>query len=285
MRYGSAAAFRHAIDDTIRSRIAEGADPMRLRHQIVFERVLARLVRSRPGGWVLKGGVALEARFRDRARATRDLDLAVGEAIAKADALSDLVVESLAVDPDGDWFRLGIARMRALTTDEAGRPGWRLTIRADLDGREFAAVHVDVVARTDEIASTELMVLPNSLAFAGLPDIEVEVVDTGQHFAEKLHAYTAQRGSRENTRVKDLTDLVLIIETGLEPSRRLREIVDHVFRTRGTGAAPVEIPTPPPSWAASYAAQAVEIELEARTIAAAHRTVREFWFASGREIL
>lgn len=258
---------------------------MRLRHQIVFERLLARLVRSYPDGWVLKGGVALEARYRDRARATRDLDLAVSEAIGAAGALSDLVVESLVADPDGDWFRLGLARMRALTADEAGRPGWRLTIRADLDGREFATVHADVVARTDEIASTERVVLPNSLAFAGLPDVELDVVDARQHFAEKLHAYCAQRGSRENTRVKDLTDLVLLIEMGLEPGLELREIVEHVFRARGAGAAPDEVPAPPRSWSATYAAQAAEIELEARTLAEAHRAVREFWLTSGEEIV
>ncbi|MCC6223135.1 MAG: nucleotidyl transferase AbiEii/AbiGii toxin family protein [Thermoleophilia bacterium] len=257
---------------------------MRLRRQIVFERVLARLVRSHPGVWLLKGGVALEARYRDRARATRDLDLAVSEAISGAGALSDLVVELLAADPDGDWFRLGLARTRDLTPDEAGRAGWRLTIRADLDGREFATVHVDIVARTDEVASTERMVMPNSLAFAGLPDVELDVVDARQHFAEKLHAYSTPRGSRENTRVRDLTDLVLIIEMGLESGFRLREIVNHVFRVRGAGSPPVVIPVPPRSWGATYAAQAAEIELEARTLAEAHRVVQEFWLARGEKI-
>src|SRR2546426_445941 len=125
MRYASAGAFRQAIEERIRSQTAEGADPMRLRRQIVFERVLARLVRNQPGAWVLKGGVALEARFRDRARTTKDLDLAVADSIAEADAMRNRLVEAFAVDPDADWFRLRLERTAGLAADEAGRAGWR----------------------------------------------------------------------------------------------------------------------------------------------------------------
>lgn len=285
MRYASAAAFRQAIEERIRSQTAEGADPMRLRRQIVFERVLARLVRNQPGVWVLKGGVALEARFRERARTTKDLDLAVADSITTVDALRDRVVDALAIDPDGDWFRLRLDRATGLAADQAGRPGWRLTVRADLDGREFATVRVDVVVRTEEIASTERIRLPNSLEFAGLPPVEVEAVDRDQHFAEKLHALTREYGDRTSTRVKDLTDLVLLIETGIEPSPNLRATAEHVFETRGTHPVPTEIPAPPASWGASYSAQAAEIDLRATTLVGAHQVVRDFWFATAEEIL
>ena len=61
-----------------------------------------RLERSAPGQWVLKGGMALEVRFGDRARATKDLDLAfrereAGRKIEKyAEYLHGQVRESLA---------------------------------------------------------------------------------------------------------------------------------------------------------------------------------------------
>lgn len=280
MRYVTAAAFRQAIEDRIRSRAAGAADPTRLRREIVFERVLARLVRSRPEGWVLKGGVALEARFGDRARATRDLDVAIDENIVDVEALRELVIEALLADPDRDWFRLALTETRQLRVVEAGRPGWRLTIRADLDGRRFETVRVDVVGRTAEILSTERIVLPNSLAFAGLPDVEVEVIDRAQHFAEKLHAFTREYDGRASTRVKDLTDLVLLIEAGIEPNRRLRQTVEHVFEARRTHAIPTEIPAPPVSWGASYTAQAAEIDLRATTLGDAHRAVQAFWVAT-----
>lgn len=285
MRYATPAAFRQAIDDSIRARAQNGADPMRLRRQVVFERLLARLARVQPGVWVLKGAVALEARFRDRARTTKDLDLAVAAPIEGAEAVRELLAQAFAEDPYGDWFRFSLGGVQPITPDEAGRPGWRASVRADLDGRQFATITVDIVARTEEIAETETIVLPNSLSFAGLPAVELEAVSRAQHFAEKLHAYTLERGERENTRVKDLTDLVLLIENGLEPAPALRQKVDHVFAARGTHPVPEDIAAPPVAWGASYAAQAVAIELEARTLDEAHARVREFWSASEEEIL
>lgn len=276
MRYASAAAFRHAIDDKLRLRAAEGDDPMRIRRQIVFERVLARLTHHSPGRWVLKGGVALEARFRDRARATKDLDLAVAGPL-DGDALHTVLVEALATDPDGDFFVVILTTATELAADQAGRPGWRLTVRAELSAKEFATVHIDVVARADEIAQTERIVIPNSLSFADLPAVEIDSVDPAQHFAEKLHAYTLERGGRENTRVKDLVDLVLLVETGLEPRTSLRRTVDHVFATRGTHPVPGEIPAPPSAWSASYAGTATMLKLEATTLSEAARKLSAYW--------
>jgi hypothetical protein len=59
--------------------------------------------------------------------------------------------------------------------------------------------------------------MPTLLDFAGLDDLLVEAVDRRQHFAEKLHALTRDYGDRPNTRVKDLPDLLTLIERGLEP--------------------------------------------------------------------
>ena len=49
---------------------------VRLRKLVVFERLLSRLLVVAPERWVLKGGVALDFRFGERARATVGLDLA-----------------------------------------------------------------------------------------------------------------------------------------------------------------------------------------------------------------
>lgn len=77
MRYETPAALRHAIDDRLRAEIRVATDPMRLRRRIVFERMLRRLEATSQGRWVLKGGMALEARYRERSRTTKDLDLAL----------------------------------------------------------------------------------------------------------------------------------------------------------------------------------------------------------------
>lgn len=282
MTYDTARALRQAIEDRIRS--AQGLDVQRARRRIVFERVLARLVASAPDLWVLKGGFALEARMPDRARATRDIDLAVADELAATEALRDAVPEALAHDGAGDRFDFALATVRPLPALEAGRSGWRLSIQADLDGRRFETIAADVVARTTEAGRTERRRIPSALAFAGIPDVEIDVVDLDHHFAEKLAAYTADRGDRENTRVKDLTDLVLLVETGLESTRRLREVVDVVFAERNE-TAPVAVPMPPASWTASYSAQALAVRLEATTLPDAHRVVQQFWSATVEDVL
>ncbi len=84
-------------------------------------------------------------------------------------------------------------------------------------GRIFTTVRIDVVVRGEEIVLTERLPLPNVLGFAGTPPRDIEAVDRRQHFAEKIHAFTRDYGDRPNTRVKDLVDLVLLIESGLPP--------------------------------------------------------------------
>lgn len=55
------------------------------------------------------------------------------------------------------------------------------------------------------------------LSFAGFEDFEIETADVPQQFAEKIHAFTRPRQDRDNTRVKDLAEVVLFITQGLDP--------------------------------------------------------------------
>jgi hypothetical protein len=253
----------------------------RLRRRAVFERLLVRLDHANPGQWVLKGGMALEVRLGDRARTTRDLDLALRMA-ADDDAATvrDHVIEALADDPERDGFEFRVGPARAIDLDEAGRPGWRFAIDARLDGRTFANVRLDVVARTEEISATDRITLHSMLAFAGFPDHQIEAVDPAQHFAEKLHAFTRPHGDRPNSRVKDLPDLLLLVDQGLNPSVELLTAVGHVFAVRSTHEMPVELPDPPADWADRYATLADELGLRAGTVDEAMATLRPFWAAT-----
>jgi hypothetical protein len=282
MRYATPAALRHAIDDRLRTSAGVVTEPMRLRRRIAFERLLRRVEAASPGHYVLKGGMALEARYPDRARTTKDLDLAQRGGPEAGDALQRRLVEELIADPDGDWFVFEVGEPAALAIDDAGRRGWRLTIRASLDGRLFATVHADIVGRRDEAPVTERIVLPNTLAFAGVPDVEVAAIDLAHHFAEKLHAFTRDYGGRSNTRVKDLTDLVLLIEVGLAPSTRVRAAVERVFGARATHALPTGLPSPPASWEATFATQAAEVGVAARDLQTAVAVVDDFWSSALR---
>jgi Nucleotidyl transferase AbiEii toxin, Type IV TA system len=75
--YTTAGAFRRALEERLKkvSR-TEQIDLNRLRRQLSFDRLLARLFREESSPWVLKGGYALELRFK-AARSTVDIDLTV----------------------------------------------------------------------------------------------------------------------------------------------------------------------------------------------------------------
>src|SRR6266540_1845851 len=78
-QYATAGALRTALETRLLERSRRDAvDLHRLRRQVAFDRLLARMFDANPerDGWVLKGGYALEMRFH-RARATKDLDLTV----------------------------------------------------------------------------------------------------------------------------------------------------------------------------------------------------------------
>ena len=73
--YATAGAFRRALEERLKSTSqTEQIDINRLRRQVSFDRLLARLFREDPAPWVLKGGYALELRFKS-ARSTIDIDL------------------------------------------------------------------------------------------------------------------------------------------------------------------------------------------------------------------
>lgn len=87
--------------------MSEQMDLNRLRRQVAFDRLLARLFREEPSPWVLKGGYALELRFKD-ARSTVDIDLTVQrvQALSGRDP-KQTVRDMLQTDaelPLGDWF-------------------------------------------------------------------------------------------------------------------------------------------------------------------------------------
>jgi hypothetical protein len=282
MPYATPGALRAALE----ARLTTGGEATtvpgleRLRRRAVFERLLVRLDSAMPGQWVLKGGMALEVRLGGRARSTRDLDLAVRQVDEDAGTVRDQLIEALADDPEGDGFEFRVGPAKSIDPDEAGRAGWRFAVDARLDGRTFANVRLDVVARTEEISTTDRITLRSMLAFAGFPDHQIEAVDPAQHFAEKLHAFTRPHGDRANSRVKDLPDLLLLMDQGLAPTAELADTVGHVFAVRSTHDLPERLPEPPADWADRYATLAEELGLEEDSLQAAMAHLRSFWAAT-----
>ena len=280
-RYRDATALRQALEARLMHEADDtSTDLARRRRLVVFDRVAARLSADLTAGWVLKGGAVLEFRLRSRARTTKDLDLATrpdGDPELDGPAVRELLIDALAVDEDGDGFLFQVSPPVSLKADIAGRGGWRFSVESRLAGKIFATVRIDVVARGEEISLTEQLPLPNLLDFAGTPPRSIEAVDRRQHFAEKAHAFTRDYGDRPNTRVKDLVDLVLLIESGLPADPALADAVQHVFAVRATHPVPDVLPDPPPTWADIYPGLAEGLTQTPPRLDAALHLVRGFW--------
>ena len=77
-QFKDAAAFRASLEQRLKTTAeTRGVNLNYLRLKLVIERLLARLFSSPTAPWLLKGGYAMELRYRPRARTTRDIDLSV----------------------------------------------------------------------------------------------------------------------------------------------------------------------------------------------------------------
>lgn len=231
-------------------------------------------------GWILKGGYALELRFR-QARATKDLDLTVRTARSPGEtarlsvtALRNRLVTTASVRlPDFFVFEVGEAM---LTLDQAPDGGARFPVDARLDGRSFVKFRVDLGAGDEVLEPFDQIVGEDWLGFAGIRPIAVPALSAEQHWAEKIHAYTRPREGRINTRVKDLIDLILLIECETLAADRVLASVEVTFGRRRTHRIPSELPAPPAEWQRPFAEMAKECRLR-HTPVSAHAEVSRFW--------
>ena len=278
-QYATAGAFRTALEARLNERARrDGVDLHRMRRQVAFDRLLARMFDpSQPvrDGWVLKGGYALEMRFH-MARSTKDLDLTVrsvqggvGDSISLRERLQ--LAASIEL-PDFFTFIVGEA---LADLNQAPEGGARFPVDARLDGRTFVKFHVDLGVGDEVLEPLESVEGEDWLGFAGIPAVVVPALSVEQHWAEKFHAYTRPRET-PNSRVRDLVDLVLILEHEAPATERVNAAVDATFRRRGTHSVPAVVPDPPTGWAKPFAALAAECGLE-QTLTIAHERVGAFW--------
>ena len=168
MRYASAAAFRRALDDRLLAQSQQtGRSLARLRKEVVFDRLLARLLDVAPGRWVLKGGLALDYRFGDRARTTRDIDLAMADG---EEGATTALLAAQAADL-GDFFGFSVERTAELDELQEGA-AVRYRVRAELAGRLFEEFVLDVGFDVPPDTGIEVLRGPDLLAFADIPPVE-----------------------------------------------------------------------------------------------------------------
>ncbi len=236
---------------------SQGTDIQRLRRRVAFDRFLARLFTAEPVErypWFLKGGYAMELRMR-HARATKDIDLTITASGQTAGAgeterVRGLLQEASSVNlPDEFIFLVGES---VLQLDAPPEGGSRYPVHATMAGRTFARFRVDVGIGDESVDRTDRVQGEGWFDFAGLPRPEFRMISREQQFAEKIHAYTLPRADkRENTRVKDLIDLVLLQATPIE-SQRVRQNIRKTFERRNTHPLPVALAMPPAAWSTRF---------------------------------
>ena len=280
--FGNALAFKASLEDRLKRVAAErGVTVNALRLKLVIERLLARLFAIPEPAWLLKGGYAMELRYRPRARTTRDIDLTVsqspeGGALAtRLDLIRDELQTAASVDL-GDYLRFVISPAQ---TELQGAPdgGARFPCIASLASKVYERFHIDLGFGDVVIGTPEPLVGDDLLAFADIAPAKVLAIPREQQFAEKVHAYTLVRGERVNTRTKDLVDLLLLMETQSFDPASLRLAVEETFGRRATHPVPTALLPPPESWASEFTRMAAETRLGTVGLKEGFTKLQAFW--------
>lgn len=265
--YQSSKAFRIALEQRLKNYAFEkDVDLQEIRRKVAFERFLCRLFRDKDSHWVLKGGYAMELRI-SQARATRDIDLVMRKANLRPDFWDDKGQEMLkllrhysAFDM-GDFFECMIGEPM-YDLENAPFGGCRYPIDAQVDGRSFVKFHIDVSSGDNVEEPFEYLSGEDWLAFANIFAMQFPSISKEEQFSEKLHAYTLSRGDRENSRVRDLIDMVLLIDQGSIDKAKLLNCIQKTFRIRNTHQIPERLSVPPVFWRIPFAEIAISCQIE-----------------------
>ncbi len=216
----------------------------RIQRRIALVAIAAMLDNARdPDGepmFVVKGGSALELRYESRARATRDIDL---EFTGMLDDIHVRVTEC--VEAGWSGFTGRVLDPQPLSIPWGSVAGQRLSIRLTYLDRPFANIPLEIVTRRSrQLEYINVMRLDP----VGLPSPDpVPCLSLPYQVAEKLHACTDPLdGERENDRVSDLMDLILIqdLSSDLDLAATKRACI-AVFTERSTHSWPPAVSPSP----------------------------------------
>ena len=264
-KFATPKAFRTSLEERLKIHSRKtGIELQRLRRQVAFNRLLFRLFQFFTKDLLLKGGYAMELR-RERARATKDIDLVLKATRVGSTDNSDQVIRQMlqdAVQKDsGDFFEFLVGEP-TLDLEAVPYGGSRYPIEVSLDERLFVRFPIDVVISALFMDPIEQIESEDWLGFAGIEKMPFPAISKEQQFAEKLHAYTLPRAESENSRVKDLIDLVLLIVSGGLKTNFLKTAIGKVFEYRATHEAPKTISHPPANWKPKFDRLAKECGLD-----------------------
>ncbi len=282
MRYHSPTAFRQALEERLRQHERQTGEPLvRLRKRITFERFMVRLQEKENSPWVLKGGFALELRLGERARMTMDLDLGVDLGYFHPTEITAATVASKlredAATSNGDYFTFVVPETGEADLAIPGVKAFRYTVEARLDGRRFETNRIDIGLGDPLIPPFDTLESSDLLSFANIPRVTFRATSRAQHLAEKIHALTRPYEDRINTRIKDLADIILLLNLGLPNTHEVKKVVTEVFVARKIHEIPTVIEPQPKSWATPYSVMAEELGIAEIKLDSAITRINDYW--------
>ena len=273
-RYAQPAALRAALEARLKTHSHERGLPLdRVRKEAAFQRLLARIAAVAPAGsWALKGGQAMIARASNHARATADADASWR---ADADQVHAVLRSAAGLDL-GDHFQFLLAAPTTLS-GEGPEGAIRFAVQSRLAGRMFEPLRLDINLVPGDSRPIEKLTLRNLFDFADLPNVVVPAISPAQQLAEKLHAYTRDYGAHDNTRVKDLYDMLLIAtDLALPTLDGLTDACAITFALRNT-TWPPQLKPPPPTWTRPWAGFVRDYGIGFPTLDDAYQALNTFW--------
>jgi hypothetical protein len=216
----------------------QGLAQERLRRWVSFLALCGVLERAVSAGildnYYLKGGVAMELRFAEGARATKDIDIGVpGDREERLRRFQ----ESLALGFDEFTFQL---KGKALTMDKADAVRLELSIRYRT--RSWQTIEVDLGPAGLGTADFIEPAVRGLDAMGLRVPSPVRCLNLNEQVAQKLHACT---GPYSQGRARDVLDILLIDLLGKLDIVAVRTAAEHVFTRRATHDFPpsIRIPT------------------------------------------
>jgi hypothetical protein len=202
-------ATRRGLSQLIRNRYPPAERQLRVQ-EIAFRRLLARLFACHPGGWVVKGGVALVLRL-DPNRTSDDIDIAyILEAGEHALAVERLR-EACAVNLD-DFITFQVGRVVTDSTTD-GDPTVSVRVTTRIGNTDWTSFNVDLARPALDIPGEPLE--PRS-ALTGLSAVDaipgLIALPLAPQIAQKTCAMFERHGPSRNhsTRARDLVDIAMI---------------------------------------------------------------------------
>jgi hypothetical protein len=202
-----------------------------------------------PRRFLIKGGMACELRFNDKARTTRDLDALFHGSLDEL--LADLDT-AFATPYSGFSFN-------SAAPEPVGETGaHRFDVKLTYNGRSWATLRVEIAPPEGQAHEPEMVPALSLSEFGLTGPSEIACLSLRFQIAQKIHACTERFTNRENERVHDLIDLQLMEEL-IEDYHPVKAACIEIFNLRKRQEWPPDLAAEP-NWPDTYSQLTAELD-------------------------